>query len=282
MYANRLLESRSDITTTDTKTPLVVSYDNNPTANTEFYMSTLKSHGWNSVFIGKGEEWRGFIARIRAYAKTLETIDDSQIVVVTDARDVICIRDSEAFMEGFREFKRGIVVSMELMCGGNFEVSDDYKNVQCVPLTRYWKARGLMPPMRKFVNAGLVAGSVKALKQMYAWILENGFTDDQYAIGSYMNTFPDRVAADTDAILLHTTNFGVNAGIQSIHIQKNDSPTLAELYGRGAFFLHIPGMTGTGQSVIYETVRNIVSHGVKGQQLSRVYGYKEPAWNELF
>lgn len=279
MYANRLVcarEERKD-------KPIVVSYDNNPTVQTEFYMSTLKSHGWDSVFIGKGEQWDGFITRIRAYAKFIQTLDDTQVVVLTDARDVICVRNSDAFLEGFREYKRDIVVSMELLCGGAFDVSDDYKNVQCVPLTHYWKTNGIRPPNRKFINAGLIAGTGKGLKEMYKWILDGGYTDDQYAIGSYMNTFPDRVAADTEAALLHTTNFGVNAGIQSIHVQKQDSPTLAELYGRGAFFLHIPGLTGTGQSVIYDTVRTIVTQlGIRGEQLSRVYGYKEPTWNEIF
>ncbi len=279
MYANKLLQGNA---TPSSKTPLVVSYDNNPTQNTEFYMSTLKSHGWNSVFIGKGEVWNGFSNKINGYAKYINSLDDTQVVVITDARDVICVRDSSAFMEGFHEFKRDIVVSMELFCGGKFDVDDNYTHPQCVPLTHYWKANGVISPARKFVNSGLIAGTAKALKHMYAWVLEKGFTDDQYAFGSYMNAFPDRVAADTEAILLHTSTFGVNAGIQSIHIQKNDSPTLAEVYGRGAFFLHFPGMSGTGQAIIYETVRTLVSMGIKGTQLSRVYGYKEPAWNELF
>lgn len=262
--------------------PIVISYDNQPTDTTRLYVETLERHGWNYTMLGEGEIWRGFINKMDAYSRHLRTLDDNQVVVITDARDVLCVRQPYAFLEGFRECKRDIAVSMELFCGGKFDVADNYQNIQCVPLTNYWKYNPTKNPIRKFVNSGLIAGKVSALKHMYDWIIEHKFTDDQYALGSYMNTFPEHVYADCNADLLHTSTFGVNAGIQSLHIQKQDSPTFAELFGRGAFFLHIPGMANKGQKCVYESVATLVRGGLCGKRITEAYGWTEPTWNERF
>ena len=137
-------------------------------------------------------------------------------------------------------------------------------------------------PSRKFVNNGLIAGTVEAVKRFLQWALENKYTDDQFALGNYMNTFPELVAADTAAELLHTTTFGVNAGIQDIHRQKQDAPTLAEVLGRGAFFLHVPGSSSKGQKVIYDLVCTLIDAGAGDAMLGGVYKYAEPEWNEVF
>jgi hypothetical protein len=260
----------------------VISYDNQPTDTTRLYIDTLVKHGWDYTMLGEGETWRGFVSKMDAYSRHLRTLEDSQVVVITDARDVFCVRSASAFLEGFKECGCDIVVSMELFCGGYFDVADDYQNQQCVPLSAYWKKVTPKNPIRKFVNSGLIAGKVCALNHMYSWIMERKFTDDQYALGQYMCAFPDRVYADTDAALLHTSTFGVNAGIQSLHIQKQDSPTFATLFGRGAFFLHIPGMANKGQKCVYDSVATLVRAGVCGKQITAPYGWNEPRWNETF
>ena len=278
------------IITNNTTEPIVISYDNDPTENTEFYIKTLESQGWKYKLIGQGEVWEGFISKIRGYNNVLKTLPDDQIVVITDARDVLCVRCPKAFLEGYNEFKSDIIVSMELYCGGKLDVNEDFRFDQCKPLHSYWRFHKKSPfPARKFVNSGLIAGKVSALRTMFTWIVDGGFTDDQYAVGSYMTTFPDRVAADIDASLLHTTTFAVNAGILSIHIQKHDSPTFAEIYGRGAFFLHIPGLarkgqtgpSGTGQTVVYQALKTLIADGACGPQLAKAYGWPEPRWNKL-
>jgi hypothetical protein len=224
----------------------------------------------------------GFVHKMAAYSRHLRTLDASQVVVITEAQGVFCVRSASAFLEGFKSFNRDIVVSMELFCGGHFDVADDYQHAQCIPLTNYWKNATAKNPIRKFVNSGLIAGKVCALNHMYSWIMERNFTEYQYAVGQYMCAFPERVYADTDAELLHTSTFGVNAGIQSIHIQKQDSPTLATLFGRGAFFLHIPGMANKGQKCVYDSVLTLVRAGVCGKLMTAPYGLTEPSWNGEF
>lgn len=264
-------------------TPLLISYDNAPTDTTNLFRKTLDSNKWDYKILGEGEKWEGFMTKINAYNNFLKTIDDNRIVIISDARDVVCLRGPKAFTKGFESFNRDMVVSMEIFCGGYYDVPADFRCVQCKPLTEYWKYYSITSlPIRKYVNSGLMAGKASALKHCLSWIIDNKFTDDQLGLGNYMITFPERVAADIDASLLHTTTFGVNAGIQSIHVQKHDSPTFAEFFGRAAFFLHIPGMKGTGQCVIYNYVKTMVNTGASNDILCEPYKYKEPEWDEIF
>ena len=90
--------------------------------------------------------------------------------------------------------------------------------------------------------------------------------------------FPERVRIDSDAKLLHTSTFGVNAGMQTIFIQAKDSPTLAEMYGRGAFFIHVPGLASKGQSAVYNDVCAIIELGLSDRKIRSGYAYEEPPW----
>lgn len=266
--------------------PIVITYDNEPNSRTDIFLKTLSYHGWNHTLIGKGETWKGFISKMQGYSNAIQSLPDEQVVVLSDARDVLCVRSPLAFLGMYRKFGKELVVSMEMLCGGRFNVADDYQHVQCIPLKQYWEHYNINPrPARKYVNSGIMVGTVRAFKQLYAWIFERGFTDDQFALGSYMNTFPERVAADTDAILSHTTVFGVNAGLQHIPLQAADAPSFAEFYGRAGFFLHVPGIKNghlTGQEIIYNQAVNVVLSGANDNALRRPYPHPEPDWNWLF
>jgi GR25 family glycosyltransferase involved in LPS biosynthesis len=272
----------------DAMKPLLITYDNKPTDATRFFQKTLDANGWEHALIGEGEMWEGlqFSKRVLAYYNYIQTLPDEKIVVLSDARDVLCVRSPTAFIDGFRSFGKDIVTSMELSWNSKIAVPSDYFPQDASRLLQYWKHQAA--PVRRYVNMGLVAGTVKALKHCLPWVYAAMKTTtvpecDQYSFANYMNTFPERVAADTGAILLHTTNGGLNAGILDIHVQKDDFPTFAELFGRSAFFLHIPGSGGkNGQGVLYNQVCKGIELGMCSKTLIDPYGYKEPAWNEVF
>jgi len=264
-------------------TPLVITYDNAPTENTRLFLRTLEKNKWNYKLIGEGETWRGFMTKLNGYANYIKTLDPNQLVIVSDARDVVCLRGPRAFTKGFESFNRELVVSMELLMCGQLHPPPDSWCFQAVHLTEYWKHHTITTlPNRKFVNSGLVAGKASAVLNWIQWSIDNKYSDDQLALGNYINTFPERCGLDTSAVLLHTTTFGVNAGIRSIHVQKEDSPTFAELFGRGAFFLHVPGCHIKGQSIVYNYVKNMIDAGMCNATLSEPYNYKEPEWDEVF
>lgn len=264
--------------------PLVVTYDNIPNEYTQYFTKTLRAQKWDHIIIGKGEVWEGWTTRMKAYRNYLYTLPDEKIVVLSDARDVVCTRSPKAFMDAFKSFNKDIVACMELICAQTFEQPQERRALaNCQPLHEYWSYYGITTlPKRKFVNAGLLSGRVKALKVYFDWAIEKGFKDDQLALGNYLNAFPQTIAADTEAAMLHTTNFALNAGVKDIHRQKHDSPTFAELFGRGAFFLHLSGANNPGQKVIFEYVRILIDAGACNATLSTPYTYAEPAWNEIF
>ena len=258
---------------------LVISYDNDPTDNTRFFVKTLEANGWAYTMLGRGEVWKGFITRVKAYNNYLASLDPNSIVLLSDARDVVCVRSPKAFMDAFRSFEGDFVVSMELFCGKETDVPVDFKDGQCIPLTNYWKYHNIQElPIRKFVNAGLVAGKAGAIQKWLQFAIDNNFENDQLALCYYINKFPERIRVDSEAKLLHTSTFGVNAGMQNIFVQAKDSPTFAEIYGRGAFFIHIPGIRGPGQNTVYNDVCEIIELGLSDEKIRSGYKDDEPPW----
>jgi hypothetical protein len=91
--------------------PLVIAYDNKPdNENTRFFIQTLKNTNWKYKMIGEGEEWKGFINRMMRYLEELYLLEDDTIVVLSDARDVIALRDPKFFIEAFKSFQKPILV----------------------------------------------------------------------------------------------------------------------------------------------------------------------------
>ena len=263
--------------------PIVITYDNAPTETTRIFLDSLERNKWRYTLIGEGEVWKGFQNKLNGYRTAVATLPPATLVILSDARDVVCVRGPKAFTKAFCSFGKDLLLSTELFCGGRLDVPSDFNYVQCIPLTSYWHHYGILTiPARKFVNSGLIAGKAMDVLAFLDWSIEGKFTDDQYALCNYVNRFPAKIALDTGAAVLHTTTFGVNAGIQSIHIQKNDSPTFAELFGRGAFFLHIPGMKNKGQKVLYDSIVQTLRNGIGDATLREPYGYAEPEWDEKF
>lgn len=264
--------------------PIVITYENDPTnAGSIFFRETLARNGWSVKVVGEGETWIGFLSKIRAYRAACDTLPDDQVVIFSDARDVVCVRPPRAFLDAYTYMNAEIVVSAEVFCDFQTSVSDDYVGKVCVSLAPYYRKRGIEPGLRPFVNSGLIAGTVGALRTMWQWILDKGHTDDQIGVGMYMNAHPEKVRIDSDALLLHTSTFGIGAGIYMIHTQKHDSPTFAELHGCAAFFLHIPGSDPEkalhGQQYLYKiVVEYLRTHS--GDALLKLYEKLPPKWDQ--
>mgnify|MGYP003328220264 CR=1 FL=1 len=90
----------------DITKPLVVSFENNfnNSKNSIFYKNTLDNNNWEYVFIGEGVVWNGFKARIHGYSNYLKNLPDDKVVILTDARDVFCTRNSITFMDAIKNF----------------------------------------------------------------------------------------------------------------------------------------------------------------------------------
>jgi hypothetical protein len=262
--------------------PVLISYENDSTnENSQFFFETVKRNGWEYRQIGVGDKWEGFITRTRRYKDISASYDKDRILVLSDARDVFCVRHAKAFTAAFEYFKTPILVSADVFLASQINVPENFIHTQGASLEPYFKHWNTDPlkTMRKFVCAGLIAGRAGSLYEMYNWILENNYTDDQLGVAMYVRKFPERIKLDHDAIVLHSSTYGVNGGTYHIHYQKQDAPTFAELFGTGAFFLHIPGLCYKGQKYIYNAIKNILKEH-DSDALLKVYGKPYPPWDQ--
>jgi hypothetical protein len=155
--------------------PLVVSYetDLSNNLNAQVFKKTLEKHHWDFKFIGEGIKWTDFTDRINGYFNFLQTLPENKVVILSDARDVFCLRDSTLFMEKINNFiDNKIIISAELFLIGQMNWNDEQISAkilenpnyffQGIPLDKYWqyynKTNNL--PLRKYINAGLIVGRV--------------------------------------------------------------------------------------------------------------------------
>jgi len=273
----------------DLARPLLISFETNleTNENSQIFKQTLENNEWEYVFINNGTEFKGFTDKIEGYYSYLKTLPEEKIVILSDARDVLCCRSPTGFIKGFNilnKNERKIIISTELYLLGHMnwteEEMDEKRKInplyfyQGTLLTNYWEYyKYEAPPDKKYVNSGLIAGKVSQLKEMFHWIIENKYTDDQLGVANYANHFPERITLDVANEILHTTGFALNGGMYNIDIQTKDSPTIAELFGYSAFFLHLPGITmSKGQTLCYTLVKEIVLKNY-GNIMRELYGY---------
>jgi hypothetical protein len=283
--------SNKNLDITDLTKPLLIAYDNEIKEETNRLIKTLENNKWDYMIVGKGEKWYGLISKIIKYNEILKNLPQNKIVILSDARDVYCCRGPKTFIEAFNTFDDKIVISAELFLEGRINWSDENikenKFIQSIPITDYWNYHNVKNlPNRKYVNSGLIAGKAIDLIEITNWVINycitNNTSEDQIAYAVYANKFPEKIILDSDAIILHTSTFGVNAGIQDIHIQKLDSPTFSEFFGNSAFFLHIPGTCNKGQRAIYDYSWKFIELGISNETLLNLYGYNEISWHDKY
>lgn len=256
--------------------PLVITYCNKFKStnfeNTRRFVETLKNNNWEYLILGEGEEWKGFISKMIAYKNYLKNINSDKIVIISDAHDVYCIKNSKLFINDFKNINKKIIVSMEIFAEGSINYKSDKEYVQVTWLGHYFEYNNINYNIieKKFVNSGLICGYAKDLYNLFDWMLTNNFTDDQKALGAYMNLYPNKVYADISNKLLHTTTCFVNGGLHN-NSQVVDSPSISELVGQQSYFLHIPGINGSkGQNFLYESIYKILQV-INFNELQKIY-----------
>ena len=289
-YSNSLNIDNLDI-------PLVVSYENDfdNNINSHFFRKTLEKNKWEYMFIGENVKWNGVKNKINGYYNLLVKLPLKKIIVLSDARDVICVKKTFFFMNDIKNIisENKLIISSELFLQGDMDWDDKTFDKyikkdpnffwQGVPLNNYWNYYKMNnQPSRKYVNSGLIIGKVENLITAFKWIIDNNYNDDQLGFANYSNNFPQLVHLDYNADILHTSVFGGNGGLYDIHRQKHDSPTFSELMGLSNYFLHIPGIIGVkGQKYVYETICKIFDT-INLNDMYSLYGITPRLDNDYF
>ena len=267
--------------------PLVLSYESDPSNNNALvFKKTLEKNKWEYKFIGDDVKWSGVKDKIIGYYKYLETLSENKVVVLSDARDVFCLRDSTLFVEKINNIiENKIIISAEMYLLGHMNWTKEQMEKQIlkdpnffyqgVPLDNYWlyynKTYDL--PMRKYVNSGLMVSRVKNLKNAFKWILDNNYVDDQLGIACYINKFPQLIYLDYNADFLHSSTSFINGSLYNYDIQVKDAPTFTELFGMSSYFLHLPGhLASKGQKYIYDVIYKLLKFDIIDRDMYSLYG----------
>lgn len=192
------------------------------------FLASLRAYGYRYKVLGWRQPWQGWRGRMMWYRDACAALPPNQLVALNDAYDVVALRSWRGIDDVFQTVSkgRGIVGGMETVCFGN-----------CTPIDAWWKAEGRTPqqPGVKFVNGGIMIGKASALAAAYAWMIDQGATDDQMGMAAYVNAFPDAFAADDGALLAKN-----KLALTSL--------TPAEKNGTGAYFCHFPGVASFSNS----------------------------------
>ena len=283
--------------------PLLLSYETDMinNSNAKIFELTLKNNKWQYKFIGNKNKWINVMDKLKGFYEYLAKLHPEKIVILSDSRDVVCCRSPKNFMDDYNTLSNNkVMISAELFLQGAMEWETNEQYISGIPLDTYWKKNSIdnltifeqgIPlhkywkylniekpniPSRQYVNSGLIAGKACMLRDAIKWIIDNNYQDDQLGLAKYANEFPENIYLDINAEVLHSSGFGVYAGLYNKSIQKIDSPTFAELFGRSAYFLHIPGQVIKGQQVIYKTLTNMILYGIGDETLRKGYDYPEP------
>lgn len=214
---------------------LLISYENNlsENLNSQIFKKTLEKNNWKFKFIGDKEKWKGFKSKINGYYNFLKTLPNDKIVVLSDARDVFCLREPSLFIKKIQsKIDKKIIISAECFLRGHMDWNEKQIETalskdseffwQGVPLDEYWdfydKTNDL--PFRKYVNSGLIIGKVINLVKAFKWIIDNNYNDDQLGFSEYTNKYPDLVYLDHDVKFLHTSTSFIMGGLYNFSIQK--------------------------------------------------------------
>ncbi len=279
----------------DLNKPIVISYENQlvNNANAKMFKKTLDQNNWEYLFIGENKKWQGVMDKIFGFYESLLLMPDNKIVILSDSRDVFCLREPEFFIEKVKNIiDTKIIVSTEMFLLSQMNWSKqqiEEKKLrnplfffQGKPLDNYWKFNNKENdiPFRKYANSGLIVGKSCNLIKLCKWIIDNNYQDDQLGVCDYINKYPELIHLDYDACFFHTSTFGVNGSLYNHSIQKQDTPTFSELLGFSCYFLHIPGIySSNGQKLIYNILYDFFDKQVS-VNMYKLYGVNPNINNE--
>jgi hypothetical protein len=171
------------------------------TKNDGYYNALVKSAKKNNidlVTLGFGQKWSGFTMKINLINEYLKSLPDNDIVVISDAYDVILLQNASNILKKFKSFNKPIVISKDAQ--GNFIFSYMQSKV-------YKKCNNVQ------ICAGLYMGYVWAIKLLYSEMCKNNNCiennkDDQMMLTNVCNNndfFNKYIDIDNNYLIFYTT-----------------------------------------------------------------------------
>lgn len=188
------------------------------------FKESCVANGIHAIVLGYGQKWKGFTWRLNLLAMALETVPGEDIVIFTDAYDVICLKSMKEIKHRFLEFQSPIVLGKD---------GDSVIN-------RYMYRVGFGPLcLDQPLNGGFYMGYASAIRALLALLIQCQKrqvgvlkSDDQYLFLTICQThkrfFEQNVQIDIKNRLVYNSDIYLSV--------QCDLPA-----GKDPCFIHCPG-----------------------------------------
>jgi len=212
--------------------------------------------GYNVVLCGTNKKWEGWITKITSINDALKNLNQSSLCVITDAYDVLPVRNSSTLLSDYNSFNKKIIVGAETHCGSN-----------CRKLVQYYTMNQI--GTYNYVNGGLLMGYVSDLSTMFQNYIQGGYTDDQLALSNYIDQNPTWFYVDNNAKIFMNTVVIDNVTTANENIVQD-----ASLKGLKQYFVHYPGLnTHESQQINYQ---NSLSKVLAENNMKNIVSFRSP------
>ena len=231
---------------------LILSYENDKLNQNKIYLEDkLKKYEYEYKFLGEGEEWNGFGTKIKSYQEYIKKntkLNDEDILVLIDSRDIYVNRSSKELIEEFKNYyeKNGgdldknlkLIFSSEIACCTPGIYENDKDKMKFNYLNRNYN----LEKKNFYLNSGMCIGYVKAFKRIYLNIEMNKEDDDQTKITKYwLNDHSNNIILDYENKLLSNAHvWGNEKNLDGCkYSKKNDNFILTD-FNESPFFIQTP------------------------------------------
>jgi hypothetical protein len=179
------------------------------THNEGYYDALKKSakiNNYELITLGWGQKWEGFIMKYKLLMENLNNYDDNDIIILTDAYDVIVTDRKEVAIEKFKRFNKPILLSKDGYTGDSIF---NYLHDKIFDTCHNFR-----------ICAGLMMGYVWALKKLVIEMCGDELEkcrelnlDDQVLIINVCNNYEfyrDHIAVDKNSEIFYNTYGNVN------------------------------------------------------------------------
>lgn len=212
------------------------------TPGLERYLETLGSFGVTPHVVWTGSPYPGHLAAMRLLKDHLETRPAEEIVVYTDAYDVVMIRDPADLVARYRAFGAPIVFSTEP--GFTYKLPGRYR------ASRRYPPAGGRSGMYRFLNSGGYIGTAGALTAMLGALRYEGAPDcDQTLINRW---FMDHAAAALDYDQTIFASSACQVGLERRLYRVEDGRLVHTRTGAAPVFFHFPAENRIASARILE------------------------------
>lgn len=211
--------------------PRLVTVASHETAGLARYRASLARFGIVPDIVWTGHPYPGHAERARRLLAHMDTLPGDEIVVFTDAYDVVLIRDPGELLQSFARFNHALVLSTE--------PGFTWKLAGRLAASRRYPRAGGRSGMYRYLNAGCYMGQAGAIAAMLrALDHEAGIDCDQTLINQWFIANPGRAALDYDQKIFASS--ACQSGLERRLYHFDGAHLVNRRTGGKPFFFHFP------------------------------------------